>query len=49
MAPGGRLLLEINDEKGAEAFDLARAALPSAQVELHKDFAGLDRALAISL
>ncbi len=49
MAPGGRLLLEINDEKGAEAFDLARAARPSAQIELHKDFAGFDRALAISL
>src|SRR5574341_1272491 len=49
MAPRGRLLLEINDAKGAEAFDLARAAFPSAQIELHKDFAGLDRALAISL
>lgn len=49
MAPHSRLLLEINDEKGAEAFDLARAALPSAPIELHKDFAGLDRALAISL
>ncbi len=49
MAPRGRLLLEINDEKGAEAFDLARAAFPSARVEIHNDFAGLDRALAISL
>ena len=49
MVPHGRLLLEINDEKSAEAFDLARVALPSAQIELHKDFAGLDRVIAISL
>ena len=49
MAPHGRLLLEINDEKSAEAFDLARAAFPAAHVEIHKDLAGLDRVLAISL
>jgi len=49
MVPHGRLLLEINDEKSAEAFDLARAAFPAAHVEIHKDLAGLDRVIAISL
>jgi release factor glutamine methyltransferase len=49
MAPHGRLLLEINDAKGAEIGDLARAAFPAAHVEIHKDFAGLDRAVAITL
>ncbi len=49
IVPHGRLLLEINDEKSAEAFDLARAAFPAAHVEIHKDLAGLDRVIAISL
>jgi len=49
MAPHGRLLFEINAEKSAEACDLARAAFPAAHVEIHKDLAGLDRVIAISL
>jgi release factor glutamine methyltransferase len=49
MAQHGRLLLEINAEKSAEAFHIARAAFPSACIEIHKDFAGLDRAVAIAL
>jgi release factor glutamine methyltransferase len=49
MAPHGRLLLEINDAKRAEACDLARTAFPSAHIELHTDFAGLDRVVAITL
>ncbi len=49
MAPGGRLLLEINDENSVSAPALTRAAFPAAQVEIHKDFAGLDRVLALTL
>lgn len=49
MAAGGRLLLEINDEKSAEASDIARAAFPAAHVGIHKDFAGLDRVVAVIL
>jgi release factor glutamine methyltransferase len=49
IAPHSRLLLEINDEKSAETFALALAAFPAAQVELHQDFAGLDRAISITL
>ncbi len=49
MAPGGRLLLEIEDTSGAAAVALARAAFPAAQVQLHRDWAGLDRGLEIRL
>jgi release factor glutamine methyltransferase len=49
MAPHGRLLLEINDAQSADTLALAHAAFPSAQIEMHKDFAGLERVISIAL
>ena len=49
MASGGCLLLEINDEKAASVCAIARAAFPRARVIVHKDLAGLDRVVAITL
>jgi release factor glutamine methyltransferase len=47
LAPGGSLLLEIDDSRGPQALALARAAFPQARIELHRDYAGLDRLIQI--
>ena len=49
LAPRGRLLLEIGAAQGEAAAALARAAFPSAQVEIHQDLAGLDRIISVAL
>jgi len=49
MASRGRLLLEIGAAQGEAAAALARAAFPSAQIEIHQDLAGHDRRLDIFL
>ncbi|MBK9124448.1 MAG: peptide chain release factor N(5)-glutamine methyltransferase [Chloroflexi bacterium] len=43
LAPDALVLLEIGADQGERASDLARAALPDAQVDVVKDLAGLDR------
>jgi len=49
MDPRGRLLLEIGAAQGEAAAALARAAFPSAQVEIHQDLAGLDRIISVAM
>ncbi|MBL8057977.1 MAG: peptide chain release factor N(5)-glutamine methyltransferase [Anaerolineales bacterium] len=49
MAPGGRLLLEIEHRQGALALELARQAFPGALAVLQPDYAGLDRLLSLQL
>jgi release factor glutamine methyltransferase len=49
MARGGCALMEIAATQAAAATALARAAFPSAQVTVHKDWAGLERAVEINL
>lgn len=43
LAPDALVLLEIGADQGERACELARAALPDAQVDVVKDLAGLDR------
>lgn len=45
LTPGGVLLAEIGAGQGAGAAELARQSLPQTRVELHQDYAGLDRLL----
>lgn len=47
MLPGGLVLLEIGADQGQAARDLAQAAFPQANVEVSKDYAGLDRIVSI--
>ncbi len=47
LLPGGALLAEIAATQGEAAATLARHYFPSAQVEVHKDLAGLDRLLEV--
>lgn len=47
LAPGGRVLLEIEHRQGEAAAALAQEAFPGARVEVHKDLAGLDRVVEI--
>lgn len=49
MAPGGLLLLEIGATQGPGAAALAQTAFPAARVTVLKDYAGLDRIIAIGL
>lgn len=49
LAPGGRLLLEIEASQGDGAQHLAGSYFPAAQVALFKDLAGLDRLIAIDI
>ncbi len=43
LRAGALVLLEIGADQGASASDIVRAALPSAQVDVIQDLAGLDR------
>jgi release factor glutamine methyltransferase len=47
LKPGGSLLLEIGAEQGPAARALAEVRFPASQVEVLKDYAGLDRILRI--
>jgi release factor glutamine methyltransferase len=47
LRPGGVALLEIGWLQGAAMRRLARAALPEAEIDVLKDFAGLDRVLRV--
>ncbi len=49
MAPGGCLLLEIGATQGAEVATRGRAIFPSGRVRVHKDLAGLERVVEITL
>lgn len=47
LAPGGLILLEIEARQGEQAIALAREALPTSQVTLLQDLAGLDRLVKV--
>lgn len=47
LKPEGAVLLEIDEETGAEAFNIAREFFPQAKIELEKDLSGMDRFLII--
>ena len=49
IAPKGMILLEIESTLGNQAHDLAYEFFPQARIHLHKDLAGQDRLLEISL
>lgn len=49
IAPGGRLLLEIEASLGQEAVSSARKYYPQAHVSLEKDLAGNDRLVVIEV
>jgi release factor glutamine methyltransferase len=49
MAPGGRMLLEIEAKSGPPVLSLAYDAFHAAAIHLHKDLAGRDRLLEIQL
>jgi len=48
LAPVGAILLEIEYRQGEAVAALAREAFPNAVVKVHKDLAGLDRAIEIN-
>ncbi len=47
LAPGGRILLEIEASQGEKAISLAKDVFEQADIRLHKDLAGLDRLVEI--
>ena len=49
MAPGGRILLEVESTRGAAVLSLAYDAFTAASLHLHQDLAGSDRLLEIQL
>ncbi len=49
LAPGGRMLLEVEATRGNAALSLAYDAFNEAELHLHKDPAGQDRLLEIQL
>lgn len=49
LAPGGRMLLEIESSRGAAAMSLAYDAFTAGEMHLHRDLAGQDRLLEIQL
>jgi hypothetical protein len=49
MAPGGRILLEIEASRGLAVLSLAYDTFFSAGIHLHQDLAGQDRLLEIQL
>jgi release factor glutamine methyltransferase len=48
LRPGGALLLEIGASQGASVIALAGKHLPQARVQVHQDYAGLDRLVIAS-
>jgi release factor glutamine methyltransferase len=49
LRPGGMLLLELEATRARDARNLARALFPTGNIHLHKDLAGRDRLLEITL
>ena len=49
IAPGGRVLLEIETTLGPQTIELAQKQFPQADIRLHRDLAGHDRLVEISL
>jgi len=49
LHPGGALLLEIGASQGAAVTSLARRCFPAADLQLHRDYAGLDRLVIVRL
>ena len=49
LAPGGRMLLEIESSRAAAAMSLAYDAFTAGEMHLHRDLAGQDRLLEIQL
>lgn len=49
MAPGGRVLLEIESSQGPAVLSLAYDSFHSAAIHLHRDLAGRDRLLEIQI
>lgn len=49
MARSSFIFLEISEEQGAAARELAMALLPRADVEIHRDLEGLDRVVEIQI
>ena len=49
LHPGGAVLLEIGASQGAAVNALARRYFPAADVQLHRDYAGLDRLVIVQL
>ncbi len=47
LAPRGLALFEIQPDQAAAAIEATTAVLPSAQLQMHRDLAGLDRLLAV--
>lgn len=49
MSRAGFIILEISEEQGDRARELAQLLLPLAQIEIHQDLEGLDRIVEIRL
>ena len=49
LRPGGVLLLEIGASQGSAVTSLARRCFPAADLQLHRDYAGLDRLVIVRL
>jgi release factor glutamine methyltransferase len=49
LRPGGAILLEIGASQGGAVSTLARQHFPKAGVQLHQDYAGLDRLLVVQV
>lgn len=47
LRQGGALFIEIGDEQGAAASQLAREAFPQGHIQIKQDLAGLDRVLVV--
>ena len=47
LLPGGVVVLEIGAGQGKQVVELAQQCLPSAQVELFRDYAGLERVVRV--
>ncbi len=47
LKPESAVLLEIDEETGAEAFNIGRGFFPQAKIEIEKDLSGMDRFLII--
>ena len=49
LAPGGKILMEIEENQGMAALSLALDQFSEARIHLHQDFSGRDRILDIQL
>ena len=49
LAPHAKMLVEIECTRGAQTLEVANVSLPNAVMELHRDLAGRDRLLELTL